>query len=136
MSYQRYLESAINRICFKMNKMAFVSGPRQCGKTTFAKLLLEERGAGAYYNWDEITFRRSWATNPNLVLMSPSNNVEPIIVLDELHKAKLWKRNLKGVYDTQEKTNDILVTGSARLNVYRKGSDSLMGRYYHFRLHP
>lgn len=60
----------------------------------------------------------------------------PLIIIDEIHKAKLWKRNLKGVYDTLTQPCDIIVTGSARLNVYRKGSDSLLGRYYHFRLHP
>lgn len=59
-----------------------------------------------------------------------------LIILDELHKAKLWKRNIKGLYDTQKGLYDFLVTGSARLNIYRKGSDSLLGRYYHFRLHP
>ena len=59
-----------------------------------------------------------------------------IIIFDEIHKAKLWKRTLKGIYDTLEQATDIVVTGSARLNVYRKGSDSLLGRYYHFRLHP
>ena len=64
------------------------------------------------------------------------DDARPLIVLDELHKAKFWKKNLKGVYDTLDMPCDILVTGSARLNIYRKGSDSLLGRYYHLRLHP
>ena len=59
-----------------------------------------------------------------------------MVVLDEIHKDRRWKRNLKGVYDTLEKPCDFLVTGSARLNVYRKGSDSLLGRHLNFRLHP
>ena len=71
-----------------------------------------------------------------LILPAIDSKIKPIVVLDELHKAKLWKRSLKGLYDTQDGSYDILVTGSARLNVYRKGSDSLLGRYYHFRLHP
>ncbi len=50
MKYHRYLENDINTICFQADKMALVSGPRQCGKTTMAKLLLKERGAGEYYN--------------------------------------------------------------------------------------
>ncbi len=136
MKYHRYLENDINTICFQADKMALVSGPRQCGKTTMAKLLLKERGRGEYYNWDEIKFRREWTKDPRLILPKHISNIKPIIVLDELHKAKLWKRSLKGLYDTQDNACDILVTGSARLNVYRKGSDSLMGRYYHFRLHP
>jgi len=136
MKYHRYLENILNQICFDANKMAFVSGPRQCGKTTMAKLLLKQRKSGCYYNWDETKFRRQWTKNPHLLLPDISKKIKPIIILDELHKAKIWKRNLKGLYDTQEGQYDILVTGSAHLNVYRKGSDSLMGRYYHFRLHP
>ncbi len=136
MKYQRYLENNITEICFKADKMAFVSGPRQCGKTTMAKLLLKQRGSGVYYNWDETKFRRQWTQDPHLVLPEVPNSTKPILILDELHKAKFWKRNLKGLYDTQDGKFDILVTGSARLNIYRKGSDSLMGRYYHFRLHP
>lgn len=134
--YNRYLQSMLKDLCFKTGKMAFVSGPRQCGKTTMAKFLLSERGEGAYYNWDETKFRRLWAKDPSLVLPTSQNDTKPLVILDELHKAKLWKRSLKGIYDTQDNRCDILVTGSARLNVYRKGSDSLMGRYYHFRLHP
>lgn len=134
----RYLEHDISTLSFSDGKMALVSGPRQCGKTTMAKHLLAERRQGQYYNWDEIKFRRLWTKDPTqLVQGFPADNIKkPLVILDEIHKAKLWKRNLKGVYDTLNGCCDILVTGSARLNIYRKGSDSLQGRYYHFRLHP
>jgi predicted AAA+ superfamily ATPase len=36
----RYLQGPLEQLCFSSHKMAFVSGPRQCGKTTMAKLLL------------------------------------------------------------------------------------------------
>ncbi len=118
-----------------MHKMAFVSGPRQCGKTTLAKMILKSRKKGNYNNWDDAEFRRIWTKSPASVVTSESKIV-PLIIFDEIHKAKMWKRTLKGVYDGLNKPADIIVTGSARLNVYKKGSDSLMGRYYHFRLHP
>jgi len=115
--------------------MAFVSGPRQCGKTTLAKMILKSRKQGNYNNWDDTEFRRIWTKNPSSVVTSESK-VVPLIIFDEIHKAKMWKRTLKGIYDGLNKPADIIVTGSARLNVYKKGSDSLLGRYYHFRLHP
>jgi uncharacterized protein len=137
---RRYIESALKDLSFAHKKMAFVSGPRQCGKTTLGKMLLKDRGTGAYYNWDETEFRRLWTKSPKAVFPSnqdrKSRKAVPLIVLDEIHKAKKWKQSIKGVYDTLDNPSDILVTGSARLSIYRKGSDSLMGRYYHFRLHP
>lgn len=114
--------------------MAFISGPRQCGKTTLAKMMASSRSSSRYYNWDDIEFRRLWTKTPKGVI--PGGPGLPILVLDELHKDKRWKRTLKGVYDTLERPCDILVTGSACLNVYQKGSDSLLGRYFHYRLSP
>jgi len=134
---ERYLENILNEVCFQTGKMAFMSGARQCGKTTLAKRILKQYKTGAYYNWDEIKFRRLWTKDPSgIIPPAVQDDARPLIVLDELHKAKSWKKNLKGVYDTLDIPCDILVTGSARLNIYRKGSDSLLGRYYHLRLHP
>ncbi len=132
---KRYLTPLIEDFCFNDHKMCFVSGPRQCGKTTLSKQLLKARYAGQYYNWDDVNFRRVWVKNPSDIIPAPSKKV-PLIILDEIHKARLWKRTLKGVYDTLESPVDIFVTGSARLNIYKKGSDSLLGRYYNYRLHP
>lgn len=133
---KRYLTAYVDEICFQYGKMAFLGGPRQAGKTTLSKQLLRLRGSGAYYSWDELKFRRLWADNPSAVVPTEVGELIPLVVLDEIHKAKKWKQNIKGVYDTLESACDILVTGSAKLNVYRKGSDSLMGRYFYFRLHP
>jgi len=132
---KRYLANIVDEFCFGSHKMAFVSGPRQCGKTTFAKMLLRKRDSEAYFNWDNLRFRRLWAKDPSGII--PENpRRTPLVVLDEIHKDRRWKRNLKGIYDTLSSPCDILVTGSARLNVYKKGSDSLLGRYFHFHLHP
>lgn len=137
---QRYISSAISELCFKSHKMAFLSGPRQCGKTTLSKMLLSHRKEGAYYNWDEFEFKKLWSKTPRLLIDqkwgTSSQASVPLMVLDEIHKSRGWKNKLKGIYDTLDTPVDILVTGSARLNVYKKGSDSLLGRYYHFRLHP
>jgi len=132
----RSLTPVIEALAFADHKIAFVSGPRQCGKTTLAKMLLSRRKTGLYRNWDEVEFRRAWARNPSALIPQPTGRSVPLVVLDEIHKDRRWKRNLKGVYDTLNRPCDILVTGSARPNVYMKGSDSLLGRHLSFRLHP
>lgn len=110
-------------------KMVFIGGPRQCGKTTLAQSLMQDFSNSIYLNWDDekqkkLILSRRWSTENKL------------IILDELHKFKRWKSWIKGVYDTEKADHSILVTGSARLDVYRKGGDSLLGRYFYWRLHP
>lgn len=58
------------------------------------------------------------------------------MVLDEIHKSKDWRNVVKGLYDTLKATHAFLITGSARLDHFRKGGDSLLGRYHYYRLHP
>ena len=132
----RSLAQPVKELAFAGQKIALMSGPRQCGKTTLAKMLLRGRKVGVYRNWDQLEFRREWARSPSAVIPPPSGKEVPLVILDEIHKDRRWKRNLKGVFDTLEAPCDILVTGSAHLAVYMKGSDSLLGRYMRFRLHP
>jgi predicted AAA+ superfamily ATPase len=134
---ERYLIAGVNELALRYGKMAFISGPRQCGKTTVTKMLLAERGVGHYYTWDDPAFRRIWAKNPSeLIKAFKQAATKPLIIFDEIHKAKQWKRTIKGIYDLLSNPLDILVTGSARLNIYKRGGDSLLGRYFQFRLHP
>ncbi len=125
----RYLEASIKDDLTR--KMVFVDGPRQVGKTTLALSLLGSQSLRhpAYLNWDAPEVRA------DLVQGSlPSG--QSLIVLDEIHKYPHWKNLVKGLYDTSRDLLSILVTGSARLDHYRKGGDSLQGRYHHYRLHP
>ncbi|MCP5055216.1 MAG: ATP-binding protein [bacterium] len=136
----RSLRGPIEEFAFEAGKIALLSGPRQCGKTTLAKMLLSGRSVGEYWNWDDVRFRRQWVRNPTSTLPNTPGNMKeaahPLAVYDEIHKDRRWKRTLKGIFDTMEHPCDLLVTGSARLDVYKPGSDSLLGRYVPFRLHP
>ena len=111
-------------------KMVFVGGPRQVGKTTIAKAILSETfPAGRYLNWDfdedrQDIIKKRWSRDNTL------------LVFDELHKFPRWKGWIKGIYDVSHEMHSFLITGSARLDVYRRGGDSLMGRYHYWRLHP
>jgi uncharacterized protein len=128
-SKHRYLkESVVHDL---EEKMVFVGGPRQVGKTTLALSLLKapSKEHPAYFNWDTPS-RREAITK----LEFPKD--QPLIVLDEIHKYKKWRNLVKGAFDTWGDRHKFLVTGSARLDYYRRGGDSLLGRYHYYRLHP
>lgn len=120
----RYVKAQV--IADLKRKMVFLGGPRQVGKTTLAKSLL--RSQAAYMNWDFGEHRQQ------ILKMEFPN--QPLIVLDELHKYRQWRNFLKGLYDVRNAEFQILVTGSARLDYYRYGGDSLQGRYHYIRMHP
>jgi uncharacterized protein len=131
MEIRRYLASAIRADALAKHKMAFVSGPRQVGKSTLAKQLLTS--AENYFLYDQDEFRRAWAKSPEQAIAHRRGGP---VVLDELHKDRKWKLHLKGIYDRFARELPVIVTGSARLDLYRRGSDSLLGRYFPYRLHP
>lgn len=108
--------------------MAFVAGPRQCGKTTLAEHLLAQMG-GAYFTWDDESHRKALRARA-----LPED--APLWVFDELHKMRAWRGWLKGVVDLDRKRHQKLVMGSARLDAYGRGGDSLQGRYLMTRMHP
>ena len=112
-------------------KMVFLGGPRQVGKTTLALSLLGREGSRhpGYLNWDDARAR------PGL-MRGELPTGQKLVVLDEIHKFPRWRNLVKGFYDTEGDRVSFLVTGSARLDHYRKGGDSLQGRYHYYRLHP
>ena len=108
------------------HKIVLMSGPRQCGKTTLSKQLSKQFD---YFNYD--------AHEDRVALKNKAwDRQQPLIIFDELHKMKRWKEWLKGIYDKEGIPPQLMVTGSARLDTYRKVGDSLAGRYFQYRLHP
>lgn len=122
---KRYLYSQIE--CDLNRKMVFMGGPRQVGKTTLSKQFLNKDKTG-YLNWDN-TLHREMILNHEL----PNTK---LWLFDEIHKYSRWREFVKGLYDTHGQDHQIMVTGSARLDFYRHGGDSLQGRYHYLRLHP
>ena len=125
----RYLHKVIKEALSK--KMVFIGGPRQVGKTSLSLdfLTLSSTKNNSYYNWDR-------TTDKSLILNDKIDISSKILILDEIHKYKKWRNLVKGYYDKYRDELKIIVTGSARLDYFRKGGDSLLGRYRYFRLHP
>ncbi len=130
-SEQRYLRPWIGEDLEE--KMVFVGGPRQVGKTTLALQCLggkpKRPSHKAYLNWDDLGHR-------DRILRGQLPSKEPIVILDEIHKFADWRNLVKGFHDRHKGAVAFLVTGSARLDHYRRGGDSLQGRYHYYRLHP
>lgn len=132
---KRVYDSILAEHLAQHRQMAFVAGPRQVGKTTSC------RAAGSvYFDWDVMAHKRLIVAGAGEVAAAAGLNVladEPrVLVFDELHKFPQWKQFLKGFFDLYEKQCRIVVTGSSHLDTYRRGGDSLMGRYFLFRMHP
>jgi predicted AAA+ superfamily ATPase len=122
---KRSLETSIRKDLD--TKIVLLSGPRQVGKTTLAKSLYP--ASAEYFNIDSEEHRL-------LIKKNAWKRDCELVIFDELHKLKKWKNWIKGVYDTEGVRPRLLVTGSARMDAYRKGGDSLAGRFYSYRLHP
>lgn len=129
MKLNRYILNDLTRTLDR--KMVFIGGPRQVGKTTLALSQLRPSSIKnpQYLNWDNPTDQKN-------ILNFEIPLLEKIVVFDEIHKYKKWRGLLKGLYDKNHEDHAFIVTGSARLDHFRKGGDSLLGRYRYFRLHP
>ena len=135
------LYSAIVQSYFASNQeMLFLSGPRQVGKTTVSQGAESLTDRYIYLSWDNEDHRDVLLSGPAAIIKYAGIDVlsktKPIIAFDEVHKRPDWKNFLKGFFDSYGADVRILVTGSARLDVYKCGGDSLMGRYFPFRMHP
>lgn len=124
---ERAQKQAIIRDLHK--KMVLLAGPRQAGKTTLAKSIAEEFSSSLYLSFDRLSDRKiieeeAWLPSVEL------------LILDEIHKMGNWKNYLKGVFDTKLRNQKILVTGSARLEIFNEVGDSLAGRFFLHRLMP
>lgn len=136
---ERLYKNVIQSHFSEHNQMVLVSGPRQVGKTTLAKSIQGNEDF-YYFNWDDVTDRevllQGGQSIAQAINLERLRETRPLVIFDEIHKYAKWKQLLKGFYDRYMEQTRILVTGSARMDVFKKGGDSLMGRYFNYRLHP
>jgi len=133
----RYLDNVIKRHLSENRQMAFITGPRQTGKTTLAKAMIPDIEPGTnYFNWDAAEHRKILLKKVFNGHVDMGDEKRRIVVFDEIHKYPRWKNTLKGFFDTSEPHTHWIVTGSAALNIYHKGQDSLLGRCFSYHLAP
>ena len=134
MKIQRIYEKIVKAHLAKYRQMVFLSGPRQVGKTTLSKIF-----ASCYLDWDNIDSRSLILKGPATIYEKAASKLTPempVVAFDEIHKYHHWKNFLKGFYDTYENDMKVIATGSAKMDIYARGGDSLMGRYFPYRVHP
>ncbi len=136
----RIYEQIIFNNLKKYKQMIFLVGPRQVGKTTIAKKIQQKFAASLYLNWDVVEDRQQILSGQKFIQeifpLKTLRDQKPLIIFDELHKYRDWKNYLKGFYDLYKDFYHIIITGSARLDIYQSGGDSLMGRYFQYSIHP
>lgn len=138
-TYHRTYATAIQEILSQDNIMLFLMGARQVGKTTLSQFIAQQYTHKAYFNWDVVEHRQQILSGQKFIEnIFPTQRIgpKPLIIFDELHKYQLWKNYIKGFYDLYKDKYHIIVTGSAHLNIFQQGGDSLMGRYFPFTIHP
>jgi predicted AAA+ superfamily ATPase len=133
----RALEDVLRNHLSSLRQMAFVSGPRRVETTTVCRRVGEDAG---YLNWDDRDDREVLLAGPGAVAdhldLSCLREEPPVVVFDELHRYRRWRTFLEGFFDHHADRVRIIVTGSARFDVFRPGVESPMGRYFLHRLHP
>jgi predicted AAA+ superfamily ATPase len=137
---ERLYEKILHEHQLNHRQMAFLAGPRQVGKTTTARSVAANSDTSLYLNWDVQKHRRILLAGAEAVadacgFGTLSEGIETVI-FDEIHKYSKWKILLKGFFDLYSDKCRIILTGSGRLNIYKHGGDSLMGRYFLYRMHP
>lgn len=119
--------------------LIMLAGPRQSGKTTFARDIVgKDFSDTIYFNWDLAKDKRRLITDPIFFSKEPRSSVssQPLVILDEIHKYRDWKNYLKGIYDQFSSEYKFLIAGSGRLEFSRKAGDSLAGRFLKFHIFP
>ena len=111
--------------------VVLVHGPRQCGKTTLARIVGKAQGH-VYLTFDDETQLAAATADPAGFVF----NLPPRAVLDEVQRAPELFLALKSAVDRDRKPGRFILTGSSNVLLLPKLADSLAGRMEILRLHP
>ena len=137
---KRVYENIVLEQLTHYKQMVFLAGPRQVGKTTIGKAIASDKTRFVYLNWDDVSDRNLILEGQQAVAekyaITEISDQKPLVLFDEIHKYVHWKNFIKGFFDKYNELVKIIVTGSAKLNIYKHGGDSMMGRYFLYQIHP
>ena len=128
--YPRYAEPRLTE-ALADSPVVLIHGPRQCGKTTLARVVGERMGY-AYVNFDDDVARGAAEADPaGFVADLPEHTI-----LDEVQRVPALFAALKTAVDRKRVAGRFMLTGSANVLLVPKLADSLAGRMQILRLHP
>lgn len=136
--FDRVLERKIEPLLFK-KRAVLIFGPRQAGKTTLAKKILEKyvdinSGVDSYFNCDE-TVVRNYFKLGDPVLLKELVGERKLVVFDEAQTIQNIGKILKVFIDTYPDVQ-IIATGSSSFDLANKINEPLTGRSFEFTLYP
>jgi predicted AAA+ superfamily ATPase len=128
--YPRYAEPRLTE-ALADSPVVLIHGPRQCGKTTLARMVGERMGY-AYLDFDDDVARGAAEADPaGFVADLPEHTI-----LDEVQRVPALFAALKTAVDRKRVAGRFMLTGSANVLLVPKLADSLAGRMQILRLHP
>ena len=132
----RLAEARISDLLTRFPAVA-VLGPRQVGKTTLARRIVEELGAAAVYLDLELPSHRAKLSDPELYFSSQEDR---LVVLDEIQRVPGLFEVLRGVIDERRRQGrrhqQFLLLGSASIDLLQQSSETLAGRIAYSELTP
>jgi predicted AAA+ superfamily ATPase len=132
----RLAEARISDLLTRFPAVA-VLGPRQVGKTTLARRIVEELGAAAVYLDLELPSHRAKLSDPELYFSSQEDR---LVVMDEIQRVPGLFEVLRGVIDERRRQGrrhrQFLLLGSASIDLLQQSSETLAGRIAYSELTP
>lgn len=132
--FQREIESKIRGLLFK-GKMITLLGPRQAGKTTLTKKIIQDFGEeGAYFDCQLAEVRKCFVVGePDKLLELVAGR--RIVAFDEAQTIQNIGSILKVFFDTYPQVQ-IIATGSSSFDLANKIKEPMTGRAFEFTLLP